>query len=143
MIHKGDIVVVRDPDLLDMYTGEAMRDEDERERNVLVRIRTMIRYPIQHAIIRTDCASENPPIAAGAVCRLEYVRTVETRDRAYSDYEATRARCLEEYHRRRKRLYDADEASPIKRYHVDAEEFAILERHRRGEYRTRRVVIDH
>ena len=110
MIHKGDIVVVRDPDLLDMYTGEAMRDEDERKRNVLVRIRTMLRYPIQHAIIRPDCASENPPIAAGAVCRLEYVRTVETRDRAYSDYEATRARCLEEYHRRRKRLYDADEA---------------------------------
>ena len=143
MIRKGQIVVVRDPDLLDMYTGEVVRDELETRRNILVRIRTMIRYPIQHAIINPDCANENPPIQAGTVCRLEYVRTVTTHDAAYCDYEATLARCLEEYYRARKGCFDADAVSATKRYNIDPAEFEILDRHRRKDFRARRVVMRH
>ena len=141
MIMKGQTVVVIDPDLRDMYCAESVRTQESKGQNILVKIRYMIQYPIQHAIIYPDLASENAPIPAGKVCRLRFVRYVSTHDGLYSDYEATFDRCLEAYAARRRRLYDADARSTVKRYHVDPREFEILDRHRRRQFDKPRVVI--
>lgn len=141
MIKKGQAVVVNDPDLLDMYCAESVRNQDETERNILVKIRYMLRYPIQHSIVYPDRANENPPIPQGTVCRLRHVRTVTTHDGAYMGYDASFDKCLAEYEEARKRLYNADSGACVKRYHVDPKEFDILARHKRREFDARRVVI--
>lgn len=89
MILKGQPVVVIDPDLRDMYCAVSMSRQKNNGQNILVKIRYMLQYPIQHAIIYPDLASENPPIPAGTVCRLRFVRYVVTHDGLYSDYETT------------------------------------------------------
>ena len=146
MVYKGEIVVARDPDLKDMYYCEVVRGDEENKRNLLCRVLGMAHYPIQHAILDGSIANENPPIGQGAVCRLEFVRRVETPDKWYHNYEGSVSRCLEEYYRRRKLLRDLLIDVPEKLRKVampSEEEFLILERHRNREYQARRVIINH
>ena len=141
MVYKGEIIVVNDPDLRDMYCAEVVRGEDEKKRNVLVRILYMIRYPIQHSIIYQDHANENPPFKAGQVVRLAFVRHALPGDKANVSYDSTFDKCLNEYYEARLACYKADEKLPdaLKRYHVDPKELEILQRHRLRQFNAKRA----
>lgn len=141
MVYQGEIVVVNDPDLRDMYCAEVVRDEEEGKRNPLVRIIYMIRYPIQHSIIYPDRANENPPFMAGQKARLRFVRRAMREDGNYTDFEATFDRCLKTYYEGRLACYNADKGKPeaLQRYRVDPKEFDILERHRRRQFGKKRA----
>ena len=147
MIYKGEIVVAIDPDLRDMYECEVVRADEENKMHLLCRILSMVQYPIQHAILDGSVPNENPPIAQGAVCRLKFVRRVETPDKHIQNYETSVSRCLAAYERRRRGLYQSLEGVPealsrgIRR--PDPREFDILERHKNKEYRSRRIIINH
>ena len=147
MIYKGEIIVAIDPDLRDMYYCEVVRGDEENKRNLLCRVLSMAQYPIQHAVLDGSVPNENPPIGQGAVCRLRFVRRVETPDKWYHNYESSVSRCLAEYTNRRRGLYQDLEGVPealtrgIKR--PDPREFEILERHKHREYKAQRVVINH
>ena len=147
MIYKGEIIVAIDPDLRDMYYCEVVRGDEENKRNLLCRVLSMAAYPIQHAVLDGSVPNENPPIGQGAVCRLQFVRRVETPDKWHHNYESSVSRCLAEYTNKRRGLYQDLEGVPealshgIKR--PDPREFEILERHRHREYQTRRSIINH
>lgn len=143
MVLKDEIVVVSDPDLRDMYCARVMRGDEENTRNLLVKILYMIRYPIQHSIIYPDRANENPPYLAGQVVRLKFVRRAMPGDGAYTDYDATFDKCLKTYYDGRLGCYMADKGKPdaLKRYHVDPEEFTILERHKKRQFEARRAFM--
>lgn len=141
MVYKGEIVVVSDPDLRDMYCAEVVRGDEENLRNILVRILYPIRYPIQHSIIYKDRANENPPYAAGQVVRLAFVRRAMRGDEKAYSYDAAFDKCLKEYCEGRLACYQADEGKPdaLKRYHVDPKEFEILERHTKRQFHSKRA----
>lgn len=74
MLENGEKVIVWDPDIQDMYTAEAAQVEaDELRLNPLVRIVSLICYPMQHAVMAPDLPSENAPIPKGTVCRLKLI----------------------------------------------------------------------
>lgn len=141
MVYKGEIVVVHDPDLRDMYCAEVVRGDEENLRNILVRILYPIRYPIQHSIIYKDRANENPPYAAGQVVRLAFVRRAMRGDEKGNTYDAAFDKCLKEYYEGRLACYHADEGKPdaLKRYHVDPKELEILERHMKRKFHSKRA----
>lgn len=147
MVYKGEIIVARDPELEDMYCCEVVRGDEENKRNLLCRVLYMVNYPIQHAIIDGSVPNENPPIGQGTVCRLQFVRRVETQDRYYRNYEDSVSRCLAEYTKRRRRLYqDMEGVSEALSHGIrrpDKREFEILERHKHRIYQARRVITSH
>lgn len=147
MVYKGEIIVAIDPGLRDMYYCEVVRGDEENKRHLLCRVLSMAQYPIQHAIVDGSIPNENPPIPQGAVCRLKFVRRVETPDKWHHNYEASMERCLAEYTHRRRSLYEDLESVPEALRHgirrPDAQELEILERHRMRDYRARRAWIDH
>lgn len=147
MIYKGEIIVAIDPDLRDMYYCEVVRGDEENKRNLLCRVLSMAQYPIQHAVFDGSIPNENPPIGQGAVCRLRFVRRVETMDKWYHNYESSVSRCLAEYENRRRGLYqDLEDVPEALRHGVrrpDPREFEILERHKMRNYQARRVIISH
>lgn len=74
MIHKGDWLIVWDADIQDMYVATAVKDEpDELAVNPLVRIHSMIAYPMQRTIGYRDIAMEHAPIPEGTICRMKLV----------------------------------------------------------------------
>lgn len=141
MVYKGEIVVVGDPDLRDMYCAEVVRGDEENKRNILVRILYLIRYPIQHSIIYKDRANENPPFMAGQVVRLHFVRRAMTGDEKDYTYDAAFDKCLKAYYEGRLACYRADEGKPdaLKRYHVDPKELEICERHMKRQFHSKRA----
>ena len=147
MIHKGEIVVAIDPDLRDMYYCEVMRGDEENKRHLLCRILSMAQYPIQHAVLDGSIPNENPPLPQGAVCRLKFIRRVETPDKWHHNYESSVSRCLAEYFERRNSLYQqlADVPEPLRHgiKRPDKREFDIIERHRHRLFETKRVWTNH
>lgn len=74
MITKGEKLIAWDSTLQDMYTVTAAQDErDELEVNPLVQVCGVICYPIQHAAMSPDRASECSPLPEGTVCRLKLI----------------------------------------------------------------------
>lgn len=147
MIHKGEVIVARDPDLKDMYYCEIVTDGEENKGNLLCRILSMAHYPIQHAILDGSVPNENPPLPQGAKARLQFVRRVTTPDKWHHNYEDSVTRCLAEYTNRRRGLYqDLEDVPDGLRHGVkrpDKREFEILERHRHREYQAKRYWINH
>ena len=147
MIYKGEIIVAIDPDLRDMYYCEAVRGDEENKRHLLCKVLSMAQYPIQHAVLDGSVPNENPPLPQGAVCRLRFVRRVETPDKWHHNYEDSVTRCLAEYTNKRRGLYQDLEDVPANLSHgvkrPDPREFEILERHKYRQYQARRVWIDH
>lgn len=143
MVYKGEIVVVGDPDLRDMYCAEVVRGGEENKRNILVRILYMIRYPIQHSIIYKDRANENPPFQEGQAVRLRFIRRAMRADAEGVTYDAAFDRCLKEYYEGRLACYKADEGRPdaLKRYHVDPKELEILKCHMKRQFNSRRAFV--
>lgn len=142
MIHKGEIIVARDPDLEDMYVCEVLIGDEETRRNLLCRVISMIRYPIQHAVLDGSVPNENPPLTAGTVARLQYVHR-EIVCGGIRSWEDSFGKCLEEYRGRRAFLYAQGRQTPekLRRFAMPAaEEFEILARHARGEFSGKRAV---
>lgn len=142
MVLKGEIIVARDPDLLDMYVCQVVRGDEENKRHILCRVISMVRYPIQHAILDGSVPNENPPLACGAVARLQFVHREITHGYLQS-WDASFDKCLREYRAGREFLRAQAECIPqgVRRFKVpDAEEFAILDRHARREFNARRAV---
>ena len=82
---KNLVIAGRD-DLSEEYLARLI-DNSLPGVNPLVCVILILRYPIQHAIYWPDVANENPPIPAGCVCRLPFLRTAAPEEaRLYSDY---------------------------------------------------------
>ena len=146
MVYKGEIIIAMDTDLSDMYYCRVVRGDEENRRNILCCVLSMAQYPIQYAVIDGSVPNENPPIPDGAVCRLRFVRRVDTPDAAYHNYQDSVSRCLEAYAQQRRMLYEATRDVPEALRKVkcpDPAEFVILARHRNRDYHVRRALIDH
>lgn len=82
---KNLVIVGRD-DLSEEYLARLI-DNSLPGVNPLVCVILILRYPIQHAIYWPDVANENPPIPAGCVCRLPFLRTATPEEAGlYSGY---------------------------------------------------------
>ena len=127
MFERGTPLIVGDDDLQDRYIADLMKSEEGglHRRNPIVKIRFVLRYPIQHAIIWRDVPKENAPIAQDAICRL----TV---------YEAADAALLARFHSYDQSLRDALQDA-FQRAQTDAER-EILSRHMNGKVKARRVL---
>jgi len=74
MIKTGEKLICWDSTKQDMYTVTAAQDTDnEMEVNPLVKICGVILYPMQHAAMFPDTASECAPLPEGTVCRLKLI----------------------------------------------------------------------
>jgi len=143
LIRKGEIIVAIDPDIRDMYCCEVMCAGEENKEPLLCRVLYMVAYPMQHAAEDSGIPHENPPLPRDTICHLRFTRRVETEDRNYRDYDTSFDRCLQDYLRRRKYLYDSLAAiSPACRHTPipDQKEFEILSRHARREFRSERTM---
>lgn len=71
---KGTLLIVGDPELQDRYIAELMKLEhlSLTERNPIVKILFVLRYPVQHAILWPDHTRENRAIDKGIICRLHF-----------------------------------------------------------------------
>lgn len=75
MVSKGTLIVVHDPDLLDVYIGQLANDViDVIHPNPLIYVCRIMRYPIQHAVLWPDVANENQPMREGVLCQLSFLR---------------------------------------------------------------------
>ena len=126
MVKAGAIVTVYDPDLMDMYVAEVMKDNPmEQSLNTLVKILWMVRYPIQHAVLCPAIANENLPILGGTICRLRFYHYASDYLIPYND---SLGDALQDA------ITTAQEAG---RYDI----LEILYRHKRGEYKGKRTVL--
>ena len=128
MVKTGTAVIVHDDDLKDTYYATLAEDaRDLSKRNPLVKIRSILRYPIQHAIIWPDVASEHAPVREGHVCRLRFLRFAEEGDTILGDYAESLRSALAEAIR---------EARAAGREDI----LEILYHHERGAFRKRRAT---
>ncbi len=129
MLPKGTPVVVTDPDIQDIYNAILSEDWDENgSRNPLVSIQTIIRYPIQTAVLFDETPNENAPLREGQRCRLK-VLSIRSTTETMQNYEESlkRAWLLAYEHAKQKGRLDCLE---------------ILERHGKGEFTRKRSVCE-
>lgn len=97
-----------------------------REVNPVVRVLRVLRYPCQHAIYWPDVAVEIPPVEAGCVCRLPFLRQATGEEALrFASYETSLAAALR----------NALQAEPC------PEGREIILRHMAGEYRRPRKLL--
>jgi hypothetical protein len=140
MIHPGEIVIVHDPDIRDMYCARIMKQGDEIKMNVLVQIIYMIRYPIQHAVVYTDRANENPPIPEGTICRLKFVRRCQPGEEHFTTYDDSFYKCLDTYVKNANIKNFANMRNHVPQYPFDPKEFEILTRHTHKKFNKKRAI---
>ena len=119
-------MICGDPDAGDRYVGIVARDLPAWAvaENPVCRIKAILRYPIQHAVIWAGVAHERPPLTEGGLYTLRVFRRVSAGEYAGLGYpesleaaiRAALAECRNE------------------------EERGILERHLGGDFRGRRAV---
>ncbi len=122
-----EYLIAGDPELQDGYLAREEPSLLHYVQNPLVRVLRIARYPIQHAIMFPEIPNENTPVPEGSVCRLARIRAAsedEARELLALSWEESLARALAAY----------EAAAP------DGER-EILERHRHGEFRKKRVMI--
>ena len=118
-------MICGDPDSGDLYVGVVVKDLPEwaTAENPVCCIKAMLRYPMQHTVIRADVAHERPPLKEGGLYSLRVFERLEDGAEAPEDWDAgvraALARALEA-------------CGPPDR--------EILERHRRGDVRGIRAV---
>lgn len=126
----AELMIVGDADLEDRYIAETIPGFYQvlNAVNIAVKIRFILRYPIQHAIVWPDVAKENAPLSEGLVCLL-------TPYRKATDEEVARFATYEES------LNAARWNALIQaRQQGDRSAEEILLRHMRGEVRNTRIV---
>lgn len=155
MVRKGEIIIAIDPDIRDMYICEVLKSDEENRHNLLVRILEMVAYPIQHAVMHPDIASENPPLKPGSSAMLQFTARVQGSDidedgragkmadyyRAIGTrgYKASFDKCLADYEAKVKAAIAFRKKYPMSPLPWrDEKELEILERHKRHEFNGRR-----
>ena len=130
MLKRGTPVVAGDLELCDLYNGILAEDWDEKgERNPLVIIQTVIKYPIQTAIIYPENANDNAPLREGKSYRLSVVSIRVTKETPENYEDSLRRAWLLAYQHAKQ--------------HGRKDCIEILERHARGIYDRRRSTADH
>lgn len=127
MFKRGTPLIVGDDDLQDRYIADLAEPQEGGlfVPNPIVRIRYVLRYPIQHAIVWRDVPNENAPVAHDALCRLRVYDVADT---------ALLARFCSYEQSLREALLDAYQHAQ-----TDAER-DILRRHMIGDIRARRIL---
>lgn len=126
MLAQGEIILAKDAGRQDVYCAQVVRDQaDERLVNPLVRVVYILQYPIQHAILWPDVPNENPPLLAGDVARLTFVRRCARGEETRFAYEDSLRAALE---------------AALRSAQTEAER-AILRRHSAGRFGKRRVEV--
>lgn len=127
MFKRGMPLIVGDDDLQDRYIADLLKIDKggSQSRNPIVKIRFVLRYPIQHAIIWPDVPKENAPVECDAICRL-------------TAYKAADAALLARYHSYDESLKCAL-IDAFQRAQTDAER-EILSQHMNGVVNARRVL---
>lgn len=125
-------LIVGDRDLCDEYIADLIDVKHEPHNvNPVVRVRFVLKYPIQHAIIWPDVTHENSPVQEGAVCRLSYIRDASAEEvRRFCSYQESLLSAQQDA--LKKAVLCNDKASA-----------EIILRHMRGEYRAPRVLISY
>lgn len=128
MFERGTPLIVGDDDLQDRYIADLMKSDEGGlfPRNPIVKIRFVLRYPIQHAVLWQDVPKENAPVAHGALCRL-------------TAYKAADAALLARYHSYDQSLREALQDA-FQRAQTDAER-EILQRHMHGDVKDCRKLL--
>lgn len=129
-VEKGTPLIVGDTELDDRYIADLITNESVpmTQRNPIVKVRFVLRYPIQHAIIWPDVPCENRAVDNGLVCRLQFFGLATAEDlQRFATYEDSLKAAQEE--RLRQAIREDD--------HNTAE---IILRHMNGDYRRRRVL---
>ena len=157
MVKKGDIVIACDPDIRDAYICEVLQPAGNFRDNIRVRILEPVQYPIQHAVMHPELASENPPLPAGGVAMLRFTAFVQGytpdgprmlpmaeyyRDVGSLGYTAALRRAREKYERSVLAKLDYQTKHPAQSWQrTDPKELDILARHGRGLYEGRRSCL--
>lgn len=127
----AELYIVGDTDLDDRYIAELMPGFRRSlfASNIIVRIRFVLRYPIQHAIIWPDVPRENAPLREGLICLLTPFRKATKEEIArFATYEES--------------LNAARWAALVQaRQQGDRNTEEILIRHMRGEIADKRVLM--
>ena len=146
MIYTGDKLIAWDSNLRDVYFAIAAKDEaNDTHVNPLVRIVSVIRYPMQCSIMFPDYASENCPIAQGVTCRLVVVMVVpsgsayETFETDYQTSLNTARETLIQSLETRVKLSGGDPF--LYGMECAKKQLEILYRHRQGEYKGNRTLL--
>ena len=132
-VEIGTPLIVGDPELDELYLADYMKRESHTftERNPIVIIRFVLRYPVQHAILWTDIPHENRAIDEGVICRLPFVRFASTDDVSrFSSYADSLKQAQDERLNRARQEGDESTAE-------------IILRHMRGEYKRQRQLISY
>lgn len=159
MVKKGDIVIAGDPDIRDMYICEVLLPAGDFRKNLRVRILEPVRYPIQHAVMHPEVASENPPLPRDAAAMLSFVARVQGyspgpgglrlepmaeyyRRTGSAGYPAALRTALDEYEAKVMAALEYQKNHPAQPWsRTDPKELEIIARHRRGEYEGRRSCL--
>lgn len=159
MLYKGEIIIAQDRDIRDMYLCQVTETaEHEALRSVTVRILEMVRYPIQHAVMYPEIASENPPLLPETRAQLRLVGRVQGlypldgKNVSPAEYYAALGaagyfagftRCLDAYARSVEARLRYQEKYPHAAPHskIDPEELRILARHRAREFHGARSCL--
>lgn len=161
IVRIGDIVVAGDNEIRDAYICRVLSPARNYSENILCEVLDITAYPIQHAVMHPEIASENPPIMPRAACWLSliirldgfqphptqsgrFIQEAEFRARmGTSYYWSSFARCLAEYRRKVEyRLkYQAEHPGAVGYAATDPGELAILDRHAKREFSGRRAVL--
>lgn len=130
-VDVGSALIVGDKDLEDLYVADLMKVESfgMQARNPVVKIRFVLRYPIQHAILWTDIPLDNKAVDEGVICRLNFIRIASPADITMFGSYAESLRAAQN-----ERLIQA-------RRNNDDKTAEIILRHMRGEYQRPRVLI--
>lgn len=147
-VRGGEFVVAGDCDLGDVYIAQCIKPGASPAANPFLRVLTILRYPMQRAILYADIAHENPPIMPEDICQLSVHRLASPEEvaRARSEgYEASLARALQtEIEDVRRRIARAAADPQDASLYVNPRELALLEAHRKGIYvrKRRSSVLD-
>jgi hypothetical protein len=128
MITKGSLVVVSDHERMESYIAELLEDYHcHRGTSPTVRIRRMLVYPKQTAIIYNDIITERTPLNENDETRMPFVCEWPLDTLPDGSYPESVDKALGDY---------ITEARETNRYDV----LAVLARHQRGEYRRGRQL---
>lgn len=122
-------VIVGDDDLEDRYIADLVSTEIFENRNPIVKVRFVLRYPIQHAILWQDVTNEHRAIDEGLLCRLHvYGPAPDDQLCRFSSYDDSLKQAQKK-------------ALLLSIRYGRAKETEIILRHLRGDYQRRRYVI--
>lgn len=129
-VKVGTPLIVGDNDLEEEYVADLMKEEKNNPTiNPIVKLRFVLRYPIQHAVIWKDVPNENRAIDEGIICRLRFFRIASAEEVSrFSSYAESLKAAQEDALQKAMQNGDTSTAE-------------IILRHLRGEYQRQRVLI--